>query len=98
MLVLRRIQSSHVLLLSSSHSVANIRNHLAAAVPSNDQILLLGPPYKVPKDNTLQSLEIISSLRLGDKEDEEAMNNGGGGGGLGNESSSASSKSSLRRG
>jgi hypothetical protein len=64
------------------YSVANIRNHLAAAVPANDQILLLGPPYKVPKDTTLQSLEILSSLRLGDKEDEEAMNNGGGGGGL----------------
>ncbi|KAG7374226.1 autophagy-related protein 11 [Nitzschia inconspicua] len=63
-------------------TVASIRNHLAAAVPPNDQILLLGPPYKVPKDTTLQSLEILSSLRLGDKEDEEAMNNGGGGGGL----------------
>lgn len=54
--------------------VANIRNHLAAAVPTADQILLLGPPYKVPKDNTLQSVQILSSLRLGDKEDEECMN------------------------
>lgn len=55
-------------------SVANIRNHLAAAVPPSDQILLLGPPYKVPKDNTLQSVEILNSLRLGDKEDDDAMN------------------------
>jgi len=72
-------------------TVANIRNHLAAAVPSNDQILLLGPPYKVPKDNTLQSLEILSSLRLGDKEDEESMNNGGGGGRNSQESSNDAS-------
>ena len=57
-------------------SVANIRNHLAAAVPASDQILLLGPPYKVPRDSTLQSLEILSSLRLGDKEDEDSMNGG----------------------
>jgi len=55
-------------------TVANIRNHLAAAVPPSDQILLLGPPYKVPKDNTLQSIEILNSLRLGDKEDEETLN------------------------
>ena len=55
-------------------SVANIRNHLAAAVPASDQILLLGPPYKVPRDSTLQSLEILNSLRLGDKEDEDAFN------------------------
>lgn len=50
--------------------MANIRNHLAAALPSSDQILLLGPPYKVPKDNTLQSEEILNSLRFGDKEDD----------------------------
>ena len=50
--------------------MANIRGHLAAAVPPSDQILLLGPPYKVPKDNTLQSEEILNSLRLGDKEDD----------------------------
>jgi len=55
-------------------TVANIRNHLAAAIPANDQILLLGPPYKVPRDSTLQSLEILNSLRLGDKEDEDALN------------------------
>eukprot|EP00536_Pseudo-nitzschia_multiseries_P005925 jgi/Psemu1/318757/estExt_fgenesh1_pm.C_1210005 len=58
----------------SELTVANIRNHLAAAVPTSDQILLLGPPYKVPRDSTLQSLEILNSLRLGDKEDEDAMN------------------------
>ncbi len=50
--------------------MANIRNHLAAAVPPSDQILLLGPPYKVPKDTTLQSEEILNSLRLGDREDD----------------------------
>mmetsp|Transcript_133465 Transcript_133465/g.198387 ORF Transcript_133465/g.198387 Transcript_133465/m.198387 type:complete len:815 (+) Transcript_133465:73-2517(+) len=54
----------------SELTVANIRSHLAAAVPAQDQILLLGPPYKVPKDNTLQSEEILNSLRLGDKEDD----------------------------
>jgi len=58
-------------------TVANIRNHLAAAVPSSDQILLLGPPYKVPRDSTLQSLEILNSLRLGDKEDEDSLNGRG---------------------
>ncbi len=51
-------------------SVANIRRHLAAAVPQSDQILLLGPPYKVPKDSTLQSEEVLNSLRLGDLEDD----------------------------
>lgn len=51
-------------------SVANIRGHLAAAVPQSDQILLLGPPYKVPKDSSLQSDEILKSLRLGDEEDD----------------------------
>jgi hypothetical protein len=50
---------------------------LAAAIPANDQILLLGPPYKVPRDSTLQSLEILNSLRLGDKEDEDALNGRG---------------------
>lgn len=50
--------------------MASIRNHLAAAIPASDQILLLGPPYKVPKDTTLQSEEILNSLRLGDKEDD----------------------------
>jgi hypothetical protein len=80
-----------------SHSVANIRNHLAAAVPPFDQILLLGPPYKVPKDTTLQSLEILSSLRLGDKEDEEAMNNGGGGGGGGGLAKDSSTTQQLQQ-
>lgn len=58
----------------SELTVANIRNHLAAAVPASDQILLLGPPYKVPRDSTLQSIETLNSLRLGDKEDEAVMN------------------------
>lgn len=53
-----------------SHSVANIRGHLAAAVPQHDQILLLGPPYKVPKDSTIQSDDIQNALRLGDLEDD----------------------------
>ena len=52
------------------HSVANVRSHLAAAVPLSDQILLLGPPYKVPKDPIFQSEEILNSLRLGDMEDD----------------------------
>ena len=62
-----------VLLFVYTYRVANIRSHLAAAVPISDQILLLGPPYKVPKDNTLQSEEILNSLRLGDREDEELL-------------------------
>ena len=32
--------------------------------------MLLGPPYKVPKDATLRSEEVLSSLRLGDLEDD----------------------------
>jgi len=58
-------------------TVANIRNHLAAAIPASDQILLLGPPYKVPRDSTLQSVEILNSLRLGDQEDEDALDSRG---------------------
>ncbi|GKY94741.1 hypothetical protein MPSEU_000439500 [Mayamaea pseudoterrestris] len=54
----------------SELTVANIRGHLAAAVPANDQILLIGPPYKVVKDSTLQSDETLNSLRLGDAEDD----------------------------
>lgn len=38
-------------------------------VPKEDQILLLGPPYKVPKDQTLRSAETLAALRLGDAED-----------------------------
>ena len=37
----------------------------------------MGPPYKVPRDSTLQSLEILNSLRLGDREDEDALNGRG---------------------
>jgi hypothetical protein len=62
--------SLKLLLFRSSHRVANIRGHLAAAVPPSDQILLLGPPYKVPKDSTLQSYEIQNALRFGDMEDD----------------------------
>jgi len=47
-----------------------LRAHLAAAVPPSDQILLLGPPYKVPKDSTLHSEEVLNALRLGDIEDD----------------------------
>ena len=50
-------------------SVANIRQQLAGKVPAQDQILLLGPPYKVPRDSTLRSEEALASLRLGDEED-----------------------------
>jgi len=56
---------------------------LAAAIPPSDQILLLGPPYKVPRDSTLQSGEILKSLRLGDKEDEGALNGKGNTGEIG---------------
>lgn len=42
---------------------------MAAAVPLSDQILLLGPPYKVPKDSTLRQEEILQGLALGDAED-----------------------------
>lgn len=34
--------------------------------------MLLGPPYKVPKDSSLQSEEVLTSLRLGDQEDTDA--------------------------
>lgn len=37
----------------------------------------MGPPYKVPRDSTLQSVEILNSLRLGDKEDEDVLNGRG---------------------
>mmetsp|Transcript_20768 Transcript_20768/g.30739 ORF Transcript_20768/g.30739 Transcript_20768/m.30739 type:complete len:792 (+) Transcript_20768:85-2460(+) len=59
----------NVVLQPAELTVANIRRHLAAAMPTSDQILLLGPPYKVPKDSTLQQQEILHSLRLGDTED-----------------------------
>jgi Autophagy protein ATG17-like domain/Autophagy-related protein 11 len=54
-------------------SVENIRRHLAAAVPPSDQILLLGPPYKVPRDSVLQSEEVLHALRLGDMEDDTSV-------------------------
>ena len=39
-------------------------------MPPSDQILLLGPPFKVPKDTTLRSDEVLNALRLGDMEDD----------------------------
>jgi len=57
-------------LLLSELTINNIRQHLAAAIPPNDQILLLGPPFKVPKDSTLQSEEVLRSLHAGDLEDD----------------------------
>ena len=63
---------SYLFLCFPRRRVSNIRRHLAAAVPPSDQILLLGPPYKVPKDSTLQSNEVLNSLRLGDQEDNPA--------------------------
>lgn len=59
-----------LVLLPLSCRLANIRSHLAAAVAPQDQILLLGPPYKVPKDSTFQSEEVVNALRLGDVEDD----------------------------
>ena len=49
---------------------------MAAAVPTGDQILLLGPPYKVPKDSVLRSDEALSALRLGDLEDDPNYHGG----------------------
>mmetsp|Transcript_24708 Transcript_24708/g.52453 ORF Transcript_24708/g.52453 Transcript_24708/m.52453 type:complete len:897 (+) Transcript_24708:197-2887(+) len=58
-------------------SVANIRRRLSTALPINDQILLMGPPYKVPKDSTLRTKETLLALRLGDEEDtfEDSISN-----------------------
>ena len=52
-----------------AHSVANIRRRLAGAVQPQDQILLIGPPYKVLRDSLLRSEDVLKSLRLGDEED-----------------------------
>jgi len=57
-------------------TVSNIRRHLAAAVPPEDQILLIGPPYKVPKDSYLRSEETLNALRLGDVEDDPILEEG----------------------
>jgi len=57
----------------SELTVSNLRRHLAAAIPTSDQILLLGPPYKVPKDSSFQSEDVLSSLRLGDSEDSNPL-------------------------
>ena len=58
-----------IYVLFYENSVSNIRSRLAVALPIEDQILLLGPPYKVPKDSLLRTNETISALRLGDEED-----------------------------
>ncbi len=50
--------------------IKNIQRHLAAVIPREDQIILLGPPYKVPKDHTIRSSETLSALRVGDLEDD----------------------------
>lgn len=52
------------------HRIQNIQRHLAAVIPKDDQILLLGPPYKVPKDQTLRSSETLAALQIGDMEDD----------------------------
>jgi len=61
---------THISLHPNELSFANIQSRLAAVLPVNDQIILLGPPYKVPKDSVLRNNETISALRLGDEEDE----------------------------
>jgi hypothetical protein len=59
-------------LLRSTFSlrIKNIQRHLAAVIPREDQILLLGPPYKVPKDHSIRSNDTLSALRVGDLEDD----------------------------
>ena len=61
---------THISLHPNELSYANIQSRLAAVLPVNDQIILLGPPYKVPKDSLLRNNETISALRLGDEEDD----------------------------
>ena len=61
---------THISLHPNELSVATIQSRLAAVLPVNDQIILLGPPYKVPKDSLLRNNETLSALRLGDEEDE----------------------------
>lgn len=57
-------------LVCSLGSISNIRSRLSTALPIEDQILLMGPPFKVPKDSTLRTNETIAALRLGDEEDD----------------------------
>jgi hypothetical protein len=61
---------THISLHPNELTFANIQSRLAAVLPVNDQIILLGPPYKVPKDSVLRNNETITALRLGDDEDE----------------------------
>ena len=61
---------THITLHPNELTYSTIQSRLAAVLPVNDQIILLGPPYKVPKDSMLRNNETISALRLGDEEDE----------------------------
>lgn len=61
---------THISLHPNELTYSTIQSRLAAVLPVNDQIILLGPPYKVPKDSILRNNETISALRLGDEEDE----------------------------
>mmetsp|Transcript_3299 Transcript_3299/g.4760 ORF Transcript_3299/g.4760 Transcript_3299/m.4760 type:complete len:820 (+) Transcript_3299:218-2677(+) len=61
---------THISLHPNELTYSTIRSRLAVVLPVNDQIILLGPPYKVPKDSMLRNNDTISALRLGDEEDE----------------------------
>lgn len=65
---------THISLHPNELTYSTIQSRLAAVLPVNDQIILLGPPYKVPKDSILRNNETISALRLGDEEDELIQN------------------------
>lgn len=61
---------TYITLHPNELTYAALQSRLAAVLPVNDQIILMGPPYKVPKDSLLRNNETISALRLGDEEDE----------------------------
>ena len=61
---------THITLHPNELTYAALQRRLAAVLPVNDQIILMGPPYKVPKDSLLRNNETISALGLGDEEDE----------------------------
>mmetsp|Transcript_16956 Transcript_16956/g.25540 ORF Transcript_16956/g.25540 Transcript_16956/m.25540 type:complete len:821 (+) Transcript_16956:175-2637(+) len=65
---------THISLHPNEFTYSTIQSRLAAVLPVNDQIILIGPPYKVPKDSLLRNNETISALRLGDEEDELIQN------------------------
>lgn len=64
---------THISVHPNELTYSTIRSRLAAVLPVNDQIILLGPPYKVPKDSMLRNNDTISALRLGDEEDEQTQ-------------------------